>query len=182
MALAFTPAVFFEQWLPQAFAAQAQAAQRAADVSLLVEIDGNTWTLQLQQGQLHVHPGNTSPAVFRLRLNATAFEHLVLPTTQHGAAQPLPWSRLDAETLRMASAIPGCFQLYAEHAGGNAEVTFGPSNADFEQAACTARCQLQDLERVRSGQQNPMDLFMSGKLTLEGNLEVALALGGLLLG
>jgi hypothetical protein len=89
---------------------------------------------------------------------------------------------LDAELCQLASNIAGSLRLAARAGETTLELTFGPGRADFAQPACVLECELAELERVRRGETSAMDLFMSGKLTLTGNAEIALTLGGLLLG
>jgi hypothetical protein len=192
-----TPAEFFEDWLPGAFG---ELLTRAAaspgggkpgltpafgvNLSLLVELGTSTWTLHLAEQRLRVQPGSSPHPTFAIRLNQFAFEQLVLPavTREHGPQVLIHFARLDAETCRLASNIPGSLGLRARGDSAVAEVVFGPGSANLDHPSCNVSCLLSDLAQVQTGQQSPMDLFINGKLSLDGNLEVALALGGLLMG
>jgi putative sterol carrier protein len=89
--------------------------------------------------------------------------------------------RLDAETCRLVAAVPGALRVRVNDGERRLEVVLGPGNADFSAPRCTATCQLADFQDLLAQRQNPMDLFLASKLVLDGDLEVALALGGLFL-
>jgi putative sterol carrier protein len=122
-------------------------------------------------------------STFRVATTRSAFDHL-LPDPLPAAAEntsALRLLKLDEETCRLIANVPGALSVRVRDGEVVHEVVFGPGNADFANPGCSITCALEDLQQVQHGQTNPMDLFMGGKLTLDGNIEIAMALGGLFL-
>lgn len=181
-----TEAQLFERWLPASLEPwlRSGAASKLPDCSLEVTLGDSRWGLLFADRNLRVVAGALPDATFRLQMNEPARGELL---ARWQAAESVPGverflSRLDAELCQLASNIAGSLRLTARAENATLEVSFGPGRADFESPACVLSCELADLERVRRGETSAMDLFMNGKLTLTGNAEIALTLGGLLLG
>jgi predicted lipid carrier protein YhbT len=56
-------------------------------------------------------------------------------------------------------------------------VTPGASDRSAEAAACTLRVDAADLEAVRNGTSDPLQLFFQGKIGIEGDAQIAMMLG-----
>lgn len=178
------PATFFERWLPEAFPRLVGAQPPGSvDFSLLVEVETESWQLSIMQGQLTVLRAPNTECTFRLKLNRASFAKLLggIPEEITAAPRAIRLPRLDAETRRLVADVPGHIQLIVQGGGETWDVVFGPGALDASRVACTVRCAYDDLQAVRNGTAHPMDLFLNGKLTLEGDPQVAMALGGLLL-
>jgi hypothetical protein len=179
------PKTFFESWLPDSFARVAPANDTSviADVSCVAQVEAETWHLSVTDGKLSVVAvGEECPATFRLVTDRKSFDRVI---GEVAATQPrvptLRAPRLDAETCRLVANVPGLLQLVVKEGTERYRVVFGPGSRDPQEVACTVSCDMQDVQAVREGRANPMELFMNGRLTLEGNIEVAMALGGLFL-
>jgi hypothetical protein len=118
---------------------------------------------------------------FRLRLDQAAFQRLLLPVTQAAAsAGPLLHvPSLDAETLELVGGAAGCLEASVDEDGKVYKVVFGPAERD--EIGCRIQCDLADFERVRAGTAQPFELLMNGKLRIDGDPQIALALGSLLM-
>ncbi len=182
-----SPEHFFETWLPRTFEQVRQRVDTSAvtDCSLLVEVGTKAWRVAVQSGVLRVEPNPTeTTSTFRAQTDDESFHrlaenvHLVNGDTYSGELKLL---RLDEETCRLVDNVPQAIRLVVVDEPAKAQVVLAPGSVDPANVGCTVTCQLEDLRKVRAGQANPMELFMSGRLTLDGNVEVAMALGGLFL-
>ncbi|MEN9579398.1 MAG: sterol transfer family [Pseudomonadota bacterium] len=190
----FGAASFFEEWLPRRFAElkAADAQMATTECSLVVQVGGSAWTLTLGGGELSVtgwvaaeldRAGLPSSATFRLHATQASFDLLVAGALEHGAGTnpAIKVLRVDAETARLAGAVPACLRLRVVDGDLEHELIFGPGNQPKTHVGCSVECELADLKAVQRGECDPMELFMSGRLRLEGDLQVAFALGGILL-
>ncbi len=180
------PETFFESWLPERYATLTRNANlsKLANCSLYAEVGESAWTVAVEEGRLKVTRGaSEGPWTFRVRTTNDAFERLLSNSlaSLEGSPSALKLFELDEETCRLIAEVPGalCVRVRDEHA--DYEVVLGPGNSDLDSPGCNVTCSLSDLQRVQRGETSPVDLFMGGNLTLDGNLEIAMALGGLLL-
>lgn len=181
---------FFESWLPEAFTrlGRKEPSKALADCSLLAEVGSERFLLSVHSGALRVVRGASTegaePSTFAVRTSLEAFTRLLPGRDALGLAEERfgHLLRLDAETCRLVAAIPGALAVRVNDDGRTLEVVLGPGNADLSAPRCTVTCQFSDFAELRAQRQNPMDLFLAGKLVLDGDLEVALALGGLVMG
>jgi putative sterol carrier protein len=88
----------------------------------------------------------------------------------------------DPETARLVRHVPGSllFVLKEGDAKRRLLVTPGRRVADLDKAACTIECRMADFVAAEAGGVSPMQLFTSGKLRISGNLQIAMALAGVL--
>ncbi len=180
------PKQFFETWLPSAYErfAHTNDVSSVADVSCLATVESESWRVALMDGTLSVTSGQEgSSPTFRLATDRKSFDKLVAEAaTGVPSATPAPKAlRLDAETCRLVANVPGGLQLIVKEGEERFSISFGPGSRDALDVACTVTCDMQDVRAVKEGRANPMELFMNGRLNLEGNIEVAMALGGLFL-
>lgn len=184
-----SPDQFFEEWLPEQFEQLRKHTDTStlADCSLLAEVDTSSWRVAVQGGELRVDakPINGSPT-FRIRTDDASFRRLathLLESSDAGAAAAteLRLLRLDEETCRLVGNVAEAIRFVVMDDEVRSEMIFAPGGVDPERVGCTISCQLADLREVRAGSTNAMELFMTGRLTLDGNVEVAMALGGIFL-
>lgn len=179
------PKTFFESWLPDSFAriAPANDTSVVADVSCIAQVDDQAWHVAITNGQLSVVSATDRSATFQLETDRKSFDRVIgeLANAPRTSVPALRAPRLDAETCRLVANVPGLLELVVKEGPERFRVVFGPGSRDPREVACTVSCDMQDVQAVREGRANPMELFMNGRLTLEGNIEVAMALGGLFL-
>ena len=200
---ASSPQSFFEVWLPARFAElMAAAAPRKLQLnercSVQVRVGAGTWLLTIAGEQLNVTPSTEAatdavsqdPPTFRLRIDERLFERIVLaeaakvtavPTTLPPSFPALKLLTLDDEAIALIGEIPGSLELVVVDDGVSRAVTFGPGNRAPHPAACILKCALEDLEAIRRGEAQPMEMFFTGRIQLEGDAQVAMALAGLFL-
>lgn len=181
---------FFLEWLPQRFTelAEKDPTLGQTECSLLAVVGDAAFTLNLGGGKLSVVSGKPDPApTFRLHADEAGFQHLVGAAMQATTAEPSPdpralkLLRLDAETVNLAASIPACVKLCILSAESTHELVFGPGAKSDSDVGCTVECPADDLELLRQGAADPIELFMSGRLKVDGDLQVAMALSSVLL-
>lgn len=179
---------FFEAWLPETFArlANKEPNKVPSDCSLVAEVGSLTFTASVRAGALSVVQGRQpgAEATFAVRTSLEAFTRLLPDRDALRKAEDRfgHLLRLDAETVRLVAAVPGALRVRVNDAATSLDVVLGPGKADLSAPRCTVVCQFSDFQDLQAQRQNPMDLFLAGKLVLDGDLEVALALGGLVVG
>lgn len=189
-----SPHSFFETWLPARFAEFVQTCspgqlQFNARCSVHVEVGAEAWHLSLRDNALDVRAvtvGNADEATFRVHVDPALFDRFVLAEATKVTSVPkelpaLKLLALDDEALTLIRDIPGCLKVVATEPGAELSATFGPGSRPAEPAECTLKCSVADLEAVKAGQAQPMELFFSGRIQLEGDAQVAMALAGLFL-
>lgn len=183
-------ASFFEEWLPARFKelANQDPTVGRTDCSLLVVAGDDKYWLSLADGGLRVSRVEQQHApTFRLHGDEASFVHLLEGAVHAGAdstvtnPKALKLLSLDAETVKLVASIPSCVSLRIVAADASHEIVFGPGVQPETNIGCTAECQSDDWVQLRQGQTDPIELFMSGRLKLEGDLQVAMALSSILL-
>jgi hypothetical protein len=158
--------------------------------SVTVRVPGvGEWSLRIDEGRLVVTRALEDDVIVQLTIPADDFCPLIVQGVQR-ASDPVKAGRaflkalsLDAETARLIRHVPGSILLEARDGPHVRKLLFTPGRraANLDAADCTISCALSDLEAVQAGRARGMDLFTSGKLTLRGNVQLALALSGLFL-
>jgi hypothetical protein len=187
------PETFFCSYLPERFAEVRAVAGGPSSVgSLLFRISGaGEWSLRLRDGDLEVTRGAEDDVMLQITVPHEDFDALVVQpiervrqrATAHaprGAA--LRVLAADPETARLVRHVPGSL-LFVFRDGDVAHhllVTPGRRAAEMDKAACTIECKMADLIAAEAGGASPMQLFTSGKLRITGNLQIAMALAGIL--
>lgn len=172
---------FFSDWLP-ARLAELAATDKAtlANCSTRISVGDTERCLVVADNKPTLVATGAESPTFQLRLG----ESTLALVMDHGAGVDSQLSnrlvRIDAETVALVGSVPGCLRALLEDGDVTHEACFGPGGADINSPACTVTCNLEELRKVQSGELDPMQLFMSGALKVEGDLQVAMALGGLL--
>jgi hypothetical protein len=184
-----TVADFVERYLPERYRALCTLATTPTKpVVLGLHVIGLTgWSLVTHSDHLQVQRELSSERVLTVSMSEPDFQHLVLehlPLLEQGSPMLAPkvmhW---DEETRRLVTAMPGSIlvQIGDQPATRRVLLTPGVRPIDFDKALCTIYCELSDLMAVRAGSQQIMELFLAGKLRIDGDVQLALALAGVLM-
>ncbi len=194
MTIPQTASELFEVWIPARFAEflstpTGKAVQPNEHCTVNIETDDHSWLFQVQDRKLLVTPSTPqAQASFRLQVAANTLERFVLSEIANlpPVAQDVPPSspllkllNLDDEALNLVQNIPGAMRLVVRDAETQYTASIGPGSRASTPAACTLSCSLADAELLRSGKAQPMELFFGGRIQLEGDPQVAMALAGL---
>jgi len=182
-------AEFVERQLPERYRAlHGRLHNLASPVVFGLSVDGHgAWSLTADAEQLQVRANLSEDRVLTVSLSGPDFEHLVLgQAALFEGGSSLMGSRVlrwDSEMRSLVSAMPGSILVSIRDGSVLRSVLLTPGlrAIDFEHAECTIDCELDDLRAVRAGQQQPMELFIAGKLSIRGDAQLALAFAGLLI-
>jgi hypothetical protein len=184
---AFSVAEFVERYLPEQYARTlASFATMSSPAAFGLEVAGHgSWSLIAASDGLTVQPSLVDDRVLTASLSGEDFERLIMhdlpaPTSAPIGQRVLRW---DTETLGLVKAMPGSVLVSIADSPSTRKVllTPGARAIDLASAACTIECELKDLLDVRAGIQQPMELFLAGKIRLLGDAQLALALAGILI-
>ena len=188
------PDSFFTAYLPARFARASRTLGAASDSvgSLTARVvDAGEWSLRISGGALVVMRGTEDDVMLQITVLPHDFDVLVRePLQRYGGDErasllrvgPLRALAAAADTARLVRHVPGSV-LFVARDGAVARrllVTPGRRTADLTSAECTIECALDDLRESQEKGLPPMQLFVSGKLKITGNVQIAMALAGVL--
>lgn len=170
---------FFLEWLPEQL--RRLDVSVAVPVTVLVLVGETPFTVSADSKQVEVSSEATPTPTFRVVMTEATFERLVLPAqaTSLERTPALKMLSLDAETIDLVAGVPGCLELRVVDGEQVLSVVFGPG--EKKEVGCTVQCSYSDLRDIQAGAVQPLELLMSGKLQLDGDPQIAMALGGLLM-
>jgi hypothetical protein len=186
------PSEFMQRWLPQAFAeADVPDDAKSADVRLGVRLDGDgggEWVVHLDHGKLNVSAEPRTECPFSIvqsveNWRGTLWEgkggafgqqvsSLFRPGQQAAAANRPGGGGMNPAALEAMRALNGVIRMRVlGGAGGDWEVDFklGPGEIPA-QPTTTVSITAPDAEAMASGQLDPMQAFMSGKIQVAGDM------------
>ena len=182
------PQPFFVEFLPAAYRRIRDGFVRySSPGSFGVRIGEQTWSLRISDGALEVTESAEPDTLMSLATSPEDFAALCSLIAEDDSASDFPSTPFlwDAETATLLRQLPGLIVVEIEQEAARFRVVIGPgtrSTPDYmlTDSDCCVHCKMSDLVEVRRGKQSPMQLFLDGKLQLSGNVQIALALGGLL--
>jgi len=190
------PADFLERWLPEAFAqADVPDEVRAADVALGVLLEGpggGEWVLRVKGGALDVSAGSRGDTAFTFVQTVADWRGALWEgrggAFGHGAAglfRPGPVAAGAAggmggapslAVLEQLRALDGVIRMVvAGGAGGDWAVAFklGPGDIPAEPTT-TITITADDADKLQTGELNPMEAFMAGRIRVMGDMALML--------
>jgi hypothetical protein len=183
------PAQFNRALDEQAGAGEAGARllenMRAVDATLKIVVeseDGGTFFLNVEQGRMHAGESAARSPFLTLVHDAAAFARLEEEAGESalgflgglaGMAGDIRLTRGRLANLEGVSGTVG-FEMVGE--GGFSLVThFGAGEPDSE-PRCRISVDADAYTRLKAGELNPQDAFMSGKINVEGDVQIAMQL------
>ena len=187
------PDAFFTSYLPERYAIVAGrlgVERSVGSVTARIADDGE-WSLRIEDGALRVSRGSEDDVMLQLTASRDDFDVLVRESLasadpkRNGAfgLGPLRALAANPETARLVRHVPGSVLVVARdgEASRRLLLTPGRRKADLSYAECTISVSLDDLRAAQAGAVPPMQLFTSGKLRITGNVQIAMALAGILM-
>lgn len=182
---------FFLEWLPEQLRTLDVAKSIALKVSVLVAAGEQTFAIAVEPSRVAISAAELKEPTFRLSLDSLAVDKLLGPAlntswqelqAQNPAAASSPALRLlslDQETLDVLTSVTGCLEVRVADGAETMVLVFGPGQQ--KDVGCTIFCELSDLLLVQAGKAQPFELLMNGKLRIEGDPQIALALSSVLM-
>lgn len=186
-----SPARFFGEYVPAHFAAlESSLRERSSPGSIVFDVGDESWSLRLEAGKVVVGPGVAADTLLRVTLSESDFEPVVIAGAaqldEHaGLERQLVAGRalaLDEERARMLRESAGSvlLTLAGESSTHRVLVSVGGTTPKPDAPDCEIACSLSDLWAIQSGTANPFQLMLDGKIRIQGNAGLALAVGAAL--
>jgi hypothetical protein len=187
-----TPSEFFENYAP-AHVARLGAAlgDRSSPGAVVFELTGDaSWSLRLDKGQVAVTRGVAADALVRVTLTPSDFTVVVVGGAERLAQSSAAENQLVAvraltlepDRARLLRDGSGTLLLRLASPDGERRIhlTLGGVEPKLQTPDAELALALEDLWSIQSGTKNPFELLMEGKLTITGNMQLAMALGAAL--
>jgi len=149
-----------------------------ATVALVLEgPDGGAWYMNLREGQMVVESRPAQPPLVSVHQTRADWEALARAA---GDATPMG-ADLTASRIERLREIRGTleFRLATGDTERRVEVRLGPEGAG---PRCTISVRAEDALRLQSGDLRPEAAFIQGLVKLQGDVTLAMQLGGVLFG
>jgi hypothetical protein len=185
-----SPEAFFTSYVPERIARLSAAlAGRSSPGSVLFDVPGvGSWSLSLKQGSLLVVAGEQPDRLLTIAIRSDDFAPIIV-TGAERVPEDLPPERqmiaariltLDAERAKLVSGVTGSLGLALKDGAVTRRLLIAPPKAPvvIEQPSCEVSCSLDDFWAMQGGVGNPFELLMDGRLTLAGDMQIAMALSG----
>jgi hypothetical protein len=185
------PEEFFASFLPSRFESVAQHYAGVTSVgSVAFRIDEQVWSYRLSDGRLELLREMEDDVVLQVTVPGDDFGSLIAAAAERraNAGSAVPASafralRLDPETARLVRRVPGSVLFVARDGDEKRRLLITPGRREAKLATpdCTIESNLDDwVQAETGGAQAAMQLFVSGKLKITGNIQIAMALSSVL--
>ncbi len=189
------PKSYFTERLPEqwnrALAQQEQTVRlaqqllddmRAVDATLRVVVDGELYLLEVDGGQMRAAETSGRPPILTLVLDRSAFARVVEESGDSalgflgGLSGLAGEMKLTRSRLANLAGVRGALRFEVSGERGFALTThFGPDPVP-DAPDTTLTVDAETYRELRSGQLDPQNAFMSGKIKIAGNMQLAMQL------
>jgi hypothetical protein len=184
------PEPFFTEYVPSRVAELSALAGRNSAGSVAFDVIGaGTWWLRLKQGTLEVSTSELPDHLLTVALRVDDFTQVIVAGVDR-LGQSLPPERqmmaarlltLDDERAKLVSSVPGSLGLALSDGPLVRRLLVAPRavKPSLDQPTCEIACSIEDFWAMQSGAVNPFELLMNGRIKLDGDAQVAVALSGI---
>lgn len=186
------PAVYFREFFPERFRELRERfppGDSAAAAAFELD-DGRAWTFRVRDGALEVDDGVGDDVVMRLATSPGSFHALFVDRTREevrkkgalmdGSKAALKPLFLTDHKRQVCSKAKRGLTLELLHRKQAHPIAVTPGPADPERPGATVRMKIEDYLEIQTGKRNPKMLFVTGRLKIRGDLQLALQLQPLL--
>jgi hypothetical protein len=187
------PESFLTEYLPaRVTAAKDLLGPVTSTGSVTARVPGaGEWSLRLVEGALQIVRGMEDDVMLQITVPAEDFDVLLVePCERFEEHERSPLLRLGPlralaakpDVARLVRHVPGSVLFIARIGDVKHRllVTPGRREGKLDSAECTIDCKLDDLLDAQEAGVPLMQLFVSGKLRITGNVQIAMALAGVL--
>ncbi|NQT74626.1 MAG: SCP2 sterol-binding domain-containing protein [Chloroflexi bacterium] len=192
-----TPARFFEEWLPsqvESFGELLEVYSEGISFAVSVKVTGDgggEWTTGLSDGKPLFTSGLDPQALATITVSEENLVQSVTGQLDHLRAETpdMPADAdLSPETIKQRAVdlinslkeIEGSLHASVDGADPPLQVTVKFAGEMKDPPDCDVRIKLEDVQRMASGDLDPMGAFMAGKIQIEGDASVLLQLFALM--
>lgn len=186
-----SPEAFFTRYVPERIAQLSSVIKdRSSPGSVRFEVLGaGAWSLALQNGALVVSEQKLQDHLLTIAIKSDDFVPVIV-TGAERIPEELPPERqmiaarlltLDAERAELVRGVSGSLGLALKDGNVVRRLLLAPHGApiDVDHPSCEVACSLDDFWAMQGGAHNPFQLLMDGRITLAGDMQIAMALSGL---
>ena len=182
-----SPEPFFTRYIPERFSGLPGFEKVSSLGSVVFSVpDVGRWSFQLRAGQLACEPGLASDTLVRITIPQTSFEPIVVRGTERLAGLALSPEKqmlafraltLDSERVAQIRRVVGsvCFAVLDEQVSHRVYVTPGSAEPNLTSPECEISCESEAFWGLQTGTQNPIELLMSGKIKIRGDMSLMMA-------
>lgn len=188
-----TPKDFFGTYVPARFAEMKSALAAQTSVgSLLFRVTGvGEWSFRLKDGEMVTGDSMEDDVLMQLTCSAEDFEPIVVEAAKRqGSKEPTEQQQMAAlkaitineEKAALLKNVQGTIAVVVNDAGTTRKLCLTPGKAEVKVDApdCSLECDMNDFISMQTGEQQPMQLVMGGKMKIVGNAQLPMALMGVL--
>jgi len=189
-----TPEKFFTELLPETFRENRDKlppGARAVKACITFRLEGEgggAWSISFDGGEMKCTPGESPDSVVKIiqstrdwRGSITGergFEFRLPGDTENGTVQ-----FISQETVERLKAKNGSIKfVLANPDKGNWEIVAIFGERLYSEPDCIITIDEEDVRAMRNGELNPQTAFMSGKISMAGDIRFAMEIGTILIG
>lgn len=188
-----TPSEFFNQYVPSRFSAiqDALAGKSSSGCITFRVTDAGEWSLRLKDGALVIEDGMGDDVIIQVTLDANDFAAILVEgARQQEAKDQKPENQvvalkaitIDETRANQVRGVAGSVSLVISDGDTTRRLTLTPGSqaAKVDSPDCKLSCQMNDFVDWQEGKIQPMQLVMTGKMRIEGNAQIPMALTAVL--
>ncbi len=188
-----SPSEFFTQYVPKRFdAIKASLAGKSSSGCISFRVTGvGEWSLRLADGELVVEPGVGDDVIMQVSVNQADFAAVIVEGARQQEAKDakpeqqvmaLKAITIDATRAAQVRGVAGSVGLVVTDGATTRSVTLTPGSQapNLDAPECKLSCQMSDFIDWQEGRIQPMQLVMTGKMRIEGNAQIPMALTAVL--
>ncbi len=186
-----SPEGFFETYVPARFAEiEEQLSGKSSAGCISFRVGEDIWSLRLQGGQLVQSRELEDDVLVQVTMAAADFGPIVVQSArQQDEAELKPEGQIaaykamtiDEPTAELVRRVAGTIVLAIQDDEDVRRLAVTPGNREpnLDTPECLIEVRMSDLLEMQENQSNPMQLMMSGKLKIQGNMQLPMALMGI---
>lgn len=185
------PLDFFTQYVPARFAEMKDAlAGKTSSGSMTFHIGGTeqSWSFRVRDGGLLIEDGVQDDVVIQVTVPEKDFVAIVVDGARHHEGKvsdsvlAFRALNIEEEKVNMVRNVQGtvAFIITDDDEERRLAITPGKATPAIDAPDCRLECQMSDFIDMQTGKVQPMQLAMSGKLRMVGNVQIPMALSAVL--
>ncbi|MCA9632484.1 MAG: SCP2 sterol-binding domain-containing protein [Myxococcales bacterium] len=188
-----TPSEFFNQYVPARFAdiKDALSGKSSSGCITFRVTDAGEWSLRLEDGDLVIEEGMGEDVIIQVTLDSRDFAAILVEgARQQEAKDQKPENQvvalkaitIDETRANQVRGVAGSVSLVIADGDDTRRLTLTPGSqeAKVDNPDCKLSCQMNDFVDWQEGKIQPMQLVMTGKMRIEGNAQIPMALTAVL--
>ena len=188
-----SPAAFFSTYVPAQFEAIKDGVRGKSSAGAMTfrVVGEGEWSLRLTDGALVASEGMPEDTLLQITMSPADFVAVFVAGARAAASEPpraegqvfaFKALTIAPDRARLVKAIPGSLAFVVKDDAIVRTITITPGTTAPKLGApeCKIECAMSDFQDIQSGKQLPLQLMMSGKMKMTGNVQIPMALSTVL--